>query len=361
MKNLVVFRNILNNPVFRSLAESDDAEFLHALYEDGADLSKTTLRAILNDDNVYVRLTAMGKPVPDVIANQAERELTILQSLCDRRDSRYVTSPVDLRAAYAAYLSDCAVQGYGIFRENVMFRVEGDEIVPISSPDRVSADRLVGFELQRNELFANTRALLAGLPAANALLVGDAGTGKSTTVKAAVNLYAKDGLRLIEMRKSQLHELPKIMEKLRDNPLKFIIFVDDLSFTKNDDDFSVLKAILEGSASVKAPNAVIYATSNRRHLVKESFSDREGDDIHLNDTIQELMSLSNRFGLTILFTKPSKKVYLDIVHGLCVFAGIPITEALDIKAAAFSLSHGGFTPRAAEQFVNSVISSGAKE
>ncbi|MBR1842098.1 MAG: ATP-binding protein [Oscillospiraceae bacterium] len=361
MKNLVVFRNILKLPVFRALAESDDAEFLHALYEDGADLSKTVLRAILNDDNIYVRLTAQGKDVPEVIVNQAERELTILQALCDRRDSRYNASPVDLKAAYAAYLSDCSVKGYGIFRENVMFRVDGDEIVPITSPDEVSVDSLIGYEAQRNELLANTRALLAGLPAANALLVGDAGTGKSTTVKAAVNLYAKNGLRLIELRKSQLHDLPKIMEKLRENPLKFIIFVDDLSFTKNDDDFSVLKAILEGSASVKAPNAVIYATSNRRHLVKESFSDREGDEIHLNDTIQELMSLSNRFGLSILFTKPSKKVYLDIVHGLCGFAGIPVSDELDIKAAAFSLNHGGFTPRSAEQFVNSVISSKVKE
>lgn len=361
MKNLVIFRKILEKPLFRALAEADEPAFLYALYEEGADLGAAVLRAILNDDNICVRLTAQGKPVPEVISAQTERELTILQALCDRHDSRYLSSKVDLRRAYADYLADSPVRGYGIFRENVMFRVEDGEIVPITSPDTVSVDKLIGYDAQRGELLANTRALLSGKPAANALLVGDAGTGKSTTVKAAVNLFAGDGLRLIELRKSQLHDLPRIMEKLRENPLKFILFVDDLSFTKSDDDFSVLKAILEGSASVKAPNTVIYATSNRRHLVRETFSDREGDEVHLNDTIQELTSLSNRFGLTILFTKPSKKLYLDIVHGLCAFAGVPVSDALDIRAAAFSLNHGGFTPRAAEQFVNSVISSEIKE
>ena len=146
------------------------------------------------------------------------------------------------------------------------------------------------------------------------------------------------------------------METLRENPLKFIIFVDDLSFRKDDDNFATLKAILEGSASVKAPNTVIYATSNRRHLIQESFSDREGDDVHRNDTIQETMSLSSRFGLTILFNRPAKPEYLAIVHALADAKGIQMDDReLETQAAAFAIRKGGATPRAAEQFTDSLL------
>jgi predicted AAA+ superfamily ATPase len=145
------------------------------------------------------------------------------------------------------------------------------------------------------------------------------------------------------------------MGKISENPLKFIIFIDDLSFNHNDDNFSMLKATLEGSASVKAKNAVIYATSNRRHIVKETFSDREGNDIHRNDTVQETLSLSERFGLTILFAKPEKKLYLEIVHELAIRNGIEITPELDTKAEAFALNRGYRSARCAEQFIDSLL------
>ena len=246
--------------------------------------------------------------------------------------------------------------GYGMYAHHNMFRLEGEEIVPITSPDtRVLAD-LYGYEREKEQLLSNTRALLDGKPAANTLLYGAAGTGKSSSVKAVTNELAGEGLRLLELKKSQLHDIPKVMEALKDNPLKFIIFVDDLSFQKDDDNFATLKAILEGSASVKAPNTVIYATSNRRHLVRESFADREGDDIHRNDTIQETMSLSSRFGLTILFNKPSKPDYLAIVKSLAKAKGIEMDEAeLEKQASAFAIRKGGATPRAAEQFTNSLL------
>ena len=147
------------------------------------------------------------------------------------------------------------------------------------------------------------------------------------------------------------------MAKIAKNPLKFIIFIDDLSFNKNDDQFSMLKAALEGSASAKASNAVIYATSNRRHIVKENFSDRSaGDDIHRNDTVQELLSLSERFGLTVYFSKPNKILYLDIVRSLAKRYGVDIeVSELDIKAEAFALNKGSRSPRAAEQFIKSLV------
>ena len=226
--------------------------------------------------------------------------------------------------------------------------------LPIASADRITLDKFVGYKEERKKVLANTQAFLCGKPAANILLYGDAGTGKSSTVKAVANNFFEDGLRLIEVRKNQLLLLPKIMGEISGNPLKFIIFIDDLSFN-GDDDFSMLKATLEGSASAKAKNAVIYATSNRRHIVKETFSDRTGDDLHRNDTMQENISLSARFGLTVLFAKPEKKLYLEIIHELAERNGIEVTAELETAAEAFALSRGYRSARCAEQFIDSLI------
>ena len=202
---------------------------------------------------------------------------------------------------------------------------------------------------------------MEGKPAANVLLYGDAGTGKSSTVKACANYFYRQGVRLIELRKDQLLSLSAVMGKIADNPLKFIIFIDDLSFNKNDDSFSMLKAALEGSASARAKNAVIYATSNRRHIVKESFSDREsGDEVHLSDTMQELLSLSDRFGLKVYFGKPDKNLYLEIVEELAKREGISMErEELFRRAEAFALGCGSRSPRAAGQFIDSLMIQGA--
>ena len=187
-------------------------------------------------------------------------------------------------------------------------------------------------------------------------MCGDAGTGKSSTVKAVANAFFGEGVRLIELRKDQLRYLPLVMAQISGNPLKFIIFIDDLSFNQNNDDFSMLKAALEGSASATADNAVIYATSNRRHIIKESFGDREGDDVHRNDTMQETLSLSERFGLTVLFSKPNKQLYLKIVKELALRAGITMDEKeLEIQAEAFALRKGNRSARCAEQFINSLL------
>ena len=237
-----------------------------------------------------------------------------------------------------------------------MFRVEKGEILPFESPDEIRLDSLFGYKAERKKVLDNTKALLEGKPAANVLLCGDAGTGKSSTVKAVTNELSCEGLRLIELSKAQLPELPGVFGKIRENPLKFIIFIDDLSFNKNDDSLGTLKAILEGSASAKSQNAVIYATSNRRHLVKESFSDRDGDDIHANDTKAELLSLSERFGLTVLFGKPDKKLYLEIVKNLAQKKGISLPEdELLLKAEEYALRKGGRSARAAEQFTDLLL------
>ena len=237
-----------------------------------------------------------------------------------------------------------------------MFKVVNGDIIPVESADDIKIDGFVGYDEERKQVLDNTKALLEGRPAANVLLCGDAGTGKSSTVKACVNHFYKDGLRLIEIRKDQLLSLATVMGRIENNPLKFIIFIDDLSFNKNDDSFSMLKAALEGSASAKAENAVIYATSNRKHIIKESFADRNStDDVHRNDTMQELLSLSDRFGLTVYFQKPNKELYLNIVKTLAKRNNIEVNDELLIKAEAFALNKGSRSPRAAEQFINSQL------
>ena len=189
------------------------------------------------------------------------------------------------------------------------------------------------------------------------LLYGDAGTGKSSTIKALANEYRDAGLRLVEVRRNQLFFIPNLLEQLASLPLKFIIFIDDLSFSSNDDNFASLKAILEGSVSRQASNTIIAATSNRRHLVKESVSDRFQDDLHESDTRQELLSLSARFGLVVTFQKPDKNRYLYIVKALANEYGLSVDpEELAEKAEAFALRAGGRTPRVARQFIEQIKS-----
>ena len=210
---------------------------------------------------------------------------------------------------------------------------------------------------ERRIVLDNAKALLMGKPAANILLTGDAGTGKSSTVKAVVNELRRNGLRLIEIRKDQLRAIPKLLDELSDNPLKFVLFIDDLSFLKDDDNFNALKAVLEGSVTAKSANVAIYATSNRRHIIKEKFSDREGDDIHRNDTMQELISLSERFGIHVSFSRPSREIYLHIVRHLVQESGLEIQEKeLDARAERFALERGGRSARLARQLVDGMLS-----
>ena len=186
----------------------------------------------------------------------------------------------------------------------------------------------------------------------NVLLYGDAGTGKSSAVKAIANEFAPEGLRLVEVKKNQLYQIPDLMDKLAANPLKFILFIDDLSFTANDDNFAALKAILEGSVGGRAKNIAVYATSNRRHLIKETLTDRTGDDIHEADTRQELMSLSARFGLTVTFQRPEKARFETILAELAKQHGIDMPmDQLLVKAEAFAIRAGGRSPRVAKQFI----------
>ena len=377
-----VFRAVTEKPAMKTLCEFisyDDndmfgkmklyGKFVNSLSQYGFSFSDFVKKSVYEDENEYVIRTANSKEIPPCLENNAKRELDIFSSLTSLTPEilcsfapknayipSFINEKTDFNAQYELRLKNISSYGYGVFSSAVMFRVENNEIIPVHSADSIDESVFVGYEEERKKVYDNTQALIEGRPAANTLLFGDAGTGKSSTVKACVNHFAPRGLRLIELRKDQLFSLSKIMDSIAENPLKFIIFIDDLSFNKNDDCFSMLKAALEGSASAKADNAVIYATSNRRHIVKENFSDREDDkDIHHSDTVQELMSLSDRFGLTVYFSRPNKALYLDIIHALAIRHGITPDAELDRKAEAFALAKGSRSPRAAEQFINSVI------
>lgn len=384
LATMSVFIGVWKQPLFRAFERYCDtdkenavqkrrayAAFVNEIYEGGGVLTNVVQKCVFEDENVYVRSLARGETLPSYIVASADRELKILSLLGGLTTSEFADDMgiseeelpsftsfnADMGALYADRVREIDKHGYGIFSTHGMFRLsEEKEIEPIISADKISMGNFIGYESERGKVEKNTRAFVEGKPAANTLLCGDAGTGKSSTVKAVANAFFKDGVRLIELRKDQLRFLPYVMGKISGNPLKFIIFIDDLSFNQNDDNFSMLKAALEGSASAKAENAVIYATSNRRHIIKENFSDREGDDVHRNDTVQETLSLSERFGLTVLFSKPDKKLYLEIVRRLAKRKGIEIEEkALELQAEAFALQKGNRSARCAEQFIESLL------
>jgi predicted AAA+ superfamily ATPase len=339
--SLVIFRGLRKDAVISKLEallrEDGDAAsmveryaaFAEALYYAGGNLTEYVLGRALEDENVYVLRRAAGEDAPKL---------------------EWETGGADFVSAYRQRMSELPSKGYGIYSKHRMFSVKDSALRPVKWPDPVTLSGLKGYERQRQAVIDNTLALLAGKPAANALLFGDAGTGKSSTVKAVVNEYWEQGLRLVEISKNQTWDIPAVIETLCRNPLKFILFIDDLSFAGEGDGYYALKAALEGSAAAKAPNIVIYATSNRRHLIKESFSDRQGDDVHVSETIQELISLSARFGLTVGFLRPDKALYLRIVRELASDAGIAM-EAGQLELEAERFADGGRSPRAAKQFI----------
>lgn len=381
LSTLAVLRNILKREVPSVLfsllkAESADerlslyGELVSLLAKSGGSLSEALKSILIEDENPYIRAVAAKKEVSESLKANLREELKLLSELSRltpdffRKEWSYEgylplfdNEYTDFEAFYEERIKNVDTLGYGIFASHSMFRVENNKIVPVEVADAISIDSFVGYEAERKQVLENTRALTESRPAQNVLLCGDAGTGKSSTVKACANYYHDRGVRLIELRKDQLFALSYVMGAIAENPLKFIIFIDDLSFNKNDDCFSMLKAVLEGSAVSKSGNAVIYATSNRRHIVKESFADRTGtDDVHRNDTMQELLSLSDRFGLTVYFQKPNRGLYLDIVHELAERNGITLEKSqLDVKAEAFALARGSRSPRAAEQFIKSLL------
>ena len=388
LHSLTIFKTVKDDSVVKALIDYIDTYYslskdlnassmvekysniLFNLYETGHEhLSSHICEIVSNNENIFIkRLGAKITPSP-LIQHNVEQELDILNKLAnlDSNDilpfdqveylPAWKLKPIDLKKEYLERANNIEKYGYGIYAKYHMFFInEQNEIVPVKNPDPIRLSDLIDYKYEQGIIIDNTKALLAGKPASNILLTGDAGTGKSSTVKAVCNELYKEGLRILEVRKEQLRALPALLDELTTNPLKFIIFIDDLSFQEDDDNFSSLKAILEGSISAKSKNVVIYATSNRRHIIREKFSDRE-DDLSKNDTMQESVSLSERFGIQIWFDRPNKETYLDIITHLLDENNIEYDkEIVTVAAERYALSRANRSARAAKQFVDQVIS-----
>lgn len=354
-------------------------DFFEVLCERGysESLAECITQTALYDENAFSLAAAAGNTeLSPAVKSAVERDLRIILEISSVTPQELIEScaftaevsslglpqwktgkPVE---ALQGDLKDCIPKmadyyrdnGCGMYARYRAFIWRNKEIQPVAYPDRQKLSDLKGYEVQRKMAIDNTLAFLQGFPANNCLLYGDRGTGKSSTVKALLNEFYPKGLRVIEMPKEFLMDFPALVDQIAAIPMKFIIFIDDLSFSQQDDTYAALKAVLEGGLAAKPENALIYATSNRRHLLRETFSDRAGDEIHKGDTIQESLSLADRFGLSINFTLPDKARYLEIVRQLAFQRGLEQhMDELEKGAERWATERGGRSPRCAKQFI----------
>ena len=379
--SVVIFRNILKTKVIKKLlkflnCETKEniynikqidlyCEFLSVLFKSDNNLADFILSQIFLDDNIYISKCILKQEINNNLKKIFKNELNFFKyissfdfsSIFNKEYSKNIAEleikEIDFYKIYFEHIKDIDKKGYGIFYNNNMFVLDDRKnIIAVKNKDNQDIKKLYGYEIERNKVLSNTKILIEGKKANNILLYGDAGTGKSSTVKAVANFFKDEGLRLIEIKKNQLHFITDIIEKLSCSPLKFIIFIDDLTFSSNDDTFSYLKAILEGGVNSFPNNIAVYVTSNYRHLIKENFTDRTGDDIHIEDTIQQIMSLTNRFGMIITFQRPGRDLFKEIVLSYAKENNIKTDkEELINQAEAYAIRSTGRSPRVAKQFI----------
>ena len=388
LRGVSAFRDVMDKPVLAQAAGLLDA--LHKGQGERALDCYTALFSALREagfqgvgawlwdalrytESPYAHLAELGGSDP-AVENAARREAETLILLAEVDCDRYIDAMKPLLPGeYAPVLAGlprwrAAVpfdfdaltrfyreHGAGEYARYRAFVWEDGALIPVADPDCPRPEELLGYELQRSQVEANTRLLMAGRPANNVLLFGDGGTGKSATVKSMLYLPGMEDLRLIEIQKENLTGLPRLMRSLDGRRQKFILFIDDLAFDQDDRTYSSLKTILEGSLEKRPANTAIYAPSNRRHLVRQTFSDRAGDEVDASETISEKTALAERFGLRIPYLSMNKKDYLALVDHLAGRAGVSLDrEALHAQAMAWELRHAGRTPRVARQFIASL-------
>lgn len=391
--SLSIYKNVLKDSASKSLftllcATNDKplkflkkwGNFIDALCSENSlhNLLGCITEQALYDENAFTRMAPTENTLEQGLCIAVLRDISVLNQMGSitpmqvLKDYKYYEDIKEIAKTLPAwetgsgmpqFTSDSPIEalinyykanGCGMYAKYKAFVWREGKINPVVHCDSIKLDELKGYQYQRSLVVNNTKAFVDGFSANNCLLYGDKGTGKSSTVKAVVNQYYSEGLRIVEMPKERLCDFPLLVEKIAAIPMKFIIFIDDLSFQTQDTSYASLKAVLEGGLSSRPENTLIYATSNRRHLVKETFSDRDGDEIHRNDSIQESLSLSDRFGLSVNFSVPNKSGYLDIVLALAKQKGIETDEeTLKLKAERWALERGGRSPRCAKQFIDS--------
>ncbi len=394
--HLIVFQDLNHDSVVQAVAAGEEAAALRQLIPfaeeqsiHGAVWGHYLCRLLAQADNVFSRTVEQtgdcGRSLRGIVQADLERVLELLEmgpailrayepsaagsaGLHPRRhvsacEAVYRQSLVAMeqamatgaRALYDHLVGHYATLGRGISAQYPALAWAG-HLVGVQSFDPIRLDELIGIDHQKRTLIENTERFLRGAGANNVLLFGDSGTGKSSSVKALVNQYCLDGLRLIELTKHQLDDLEQVVLQLARSRHRYLIFLDDLSFEDGELGYKRLKAALEGKATVTPDNVLFYATSNRRHLIRESWSDRvtQDDEVHLADTIQEKMSLSDRFGLRVVFPSPSQQTYLAIVESYLQRLGMPFSESLRAQALQWELTYNGRSGRTARQFVQSL-------
>lgn len=391
--SLTVYRGILSAPVMESAANfysaleddrsSDDeridayCEIYHRLIGSGhADFGGCLEGYLKYDEGVYPAAVASGGGTVEIRA-AAGRDINILGKLTQGCEgiknlllnavSPHLRDVIDdlpevksgqmpsLERLEAGYRRD----GCGEFARGRAFVWDGTGVLPVENLDLLTQQKMIGYQWQRQEVIKNTRMLIQGNEAANVLLHGYSGTGKSATVKSLIHIPELYNLRIIEIAKEGMPRLRRLIEVLSGKSQKFILFIDDLTFSGDEEGYSALKSVLEGGLGMRPKNVVVYATSNRRHMVRESFSERKGDDIHMEDTIQEKTSLSDRFGIRIPYMALTKTEFIKTVGEMVSLRGIEIdSELLQDSANKWEIAHGGRTPRVARQFVDYLAGGG---
>ncbi len=335
--------------------------------------------AILLDDNPFTRNMAhSAEQFPTAIAEAVVFDLEVLGELCSVQASEVLERVAMRFGSMLAMIkklprfNDCnsftmatvadihafyKENGYGAFATGVSFYFSPDGARLSPAPDTIRLCDLKGYQRQKAVITENTLSFLQGNPANNILMYGDKGTGKSSTVKAVVNEYADKGLKIIELKPEHSSNFPQLYTEIAKSPFKFIVLLDDIGFSEQNEAFMSIKAFIEGGVTAKPSNMLIYATSNRRHMVKEKFSERVGDDVHIRDALESSASLSDRFGIEITFQSPDKSEYLYIVSELAKECGISMEEdELFLLAERFAIYKSGRSPRTAKQFIYSMLS-----
>ncbi|MEI6430414.1 MAG: ATP-binding protein [Pseudanabaena sp. ELA607] len=405
--SLLLYRNVFRHPATKAYGELIGAlleyevlggftarlscvaaygQWFQAMVATGESWSSLLAQRICSSDNSFSSV-AQNQPyenLPIALITAARHDLNSLQTLAQWDAHRLISTldqslppwvldanlpfpfpePTQSGRTWDELIPDLAqyyrTNGVGIFSRFMAFTWHNSALKGVKYPDSIAIDDLQELEWQKSVLLKNTESLLAGHPALHVLLYGSRGTGKSSLVKSLVGRYGAQGLRLIEVAKQDLKDLAAVAEQIRDSPLKFIIFVDDLSFEAETEDYKALKVVLEGNITAKPQNLVVYATSNRRHLLREYHSDRprpsDSEDVHPWDTMQEKLSLADRFGIALTFTDLNQTSYLSIVHHLAKQAQIQLDEAeLNFRALQWATRHNGRSGRTARQFMDYLI------
>ncbi len=376
--DLFIFNRIEEDPCIAALNEKDNARILRRIIEfsetEGvthSSIKEYVAVCLANDDNILSRLAQSGKKIGDDLyrlalfdIEQIYKKMFTVQIKYEPSGnetgffSGYINSIKSITASEsAAELLDRLIEHYrnlgsGISAKYIAFRYDGT-LTGVADTERIVFDDLVGLEYQKQVLLDNTGAFVEGRRANNVLLFGDRGTGKSSSVKALLNMFCDRGLRMIETPKSCIRDIPALSKRLADSPHKYIIFLDDLTFESADREYRDLKVAMEGQLQANPANILIYATSNRRHLIRENWADRQGGEMHLNDHMQETLSLSERFGISLVFSAPNQKEYLNIVAELLKKRGIEMDGDIEKRAVVWQMNYGGRSARCAKQFVTS--------